>query len=88
MLWRVSRRRRLSTAVLLDFPEAYEVSNGAGAIVIATDWNEFRNLDVRWMRSRMRGAVLWDCRNVFEPVYPWAGFSIFRLDGRLIPKLH
>lgn len=46
---------------------AYEVANGADAIVIATDWNEFRNLDVRRLKSRMRGDVLLDCRNVFEP---------------------
>ncbi len=57
---------------------AYEVARGADAIVIATEWNEFRNLDLKRLKSLMRGNVLMDCRNIFEPMSAAAlGFRYF-----------
>jgi UDPglucose 6-dehydrogenase len=39
---------------------------GADAVVLATEWNEFRNLDLGGIKRRMRGDVLVDARNVYE----------------------
>jgi UDPglucose 6-dehydrogenase len=56
----------------------YEVAKGANAIVIATEWNEFRNLDLKRLKSLMPGDVLMDCRNIFEPMSAVAlGFRYF-----------
>jgi len=46
---------------------ALEAAEGADAAVILTEWNEFRALDLAKMKSRMRGDVLIDLRNVFRP---------------------
>ena len=39
---------------------------GADALVILTEWNEFRALDLKAARSAMKGNVLVDLRNVFQ----------------------
>lgn len=48
-------------------PTAYEAADGADAVVVLTEWNEFRNLDLSELRERMAGNVLLDARNVFDP---------------------
>ncbi len=40
---------------------------GADALVVITEWNEFRALDLEATRAVMRGNVLVDLRNVFQP---------------------
>ncbi len=36
-------------------------------VVVATDWNEYKQLDFSVMRERMRGCVLVDARNIYDP---------------------
>lgn len=47
---------------------AYAAAEGADAIVIATEWNEFRFLDLERLRNSMRGAIVFDGRNIYDPV--------------------
>jgi UDPglucose 6-dehydrogenase len=47
--------------------DMYETVTGADAIVLATEWNEFRALDFGRCAAAMRGTVLIDGRNVFDP---------------------
>ena len=47
--------------------DAYAVAEGADALVIVTEWDEFRALDLVKMASRMRGNLLIDLRNVYDP---------------------
>jgi UDPglucose 6-dehydrogenase len=46
---------------------AYEVAQGADAIVIVTDWNEFKHLDMARVKELMRGDVIVDGRNIYPP---------------------
>jgi len=46
---------------------AYEVAKGAQVLVIATEWNEFRMLDMKKIRRIMKVPILVDCRNIYEP---------------------
>jgi UDPglucose 6-dehydrogenase len=46
--------------------DAYAAARGADAVVIMTDWPEFRTLDMRALRAVMRGAVLIDIRNILD----------------------
>ena len=46
---------------------AYEVSEEADALIIATDWNEFKALNMLQVRNSMRRPVLIDGRNLYEP---------------------
>ena len=47
--------------------DAYAVAEDADALVIVTEWDEFRALDLVKLASRMRGNLLVDLRNVYDP---------------------
>jgi len=47
--------------------DAYDAANGAHALVLVTEWNEFRRLDLRKLQSLMKKPVVIDCRNIYEP---------------------
>jgi UDPglucose 6-dehydrogenase len=44
----------------------YAVADGADALVIVTEWDEFRALDLDKLAKRMRGRSLIDLRNVYD----------------------
>ncbi|MBY0431914.1 MAG: UDP-glucose dehydrogenase, partial [Rhodospirillales bacterium] len=46
---------------------AYETMQGADALVILTEWNEFRALDQRRVKSLLKAPILIDLRNVYMP---------------------
>ena len=46
--------------------DAYEVAQDIDALVIVTEWNEFKSLDMMQIRSSMRRPVLIDGRNLYE----------------------
>ena len=55
---------------------AYQTMEKADALVIVTEWNEFRSLDLGRVKSLMRDAVLVDLRNIYRPdEIVAAGFS-------------
>jgi len=47
--------------------DAYAAADGADAVVIVTEWDEFRALDLDTLAARMRGRTLVDLRNVWDP---------------------
>jgi UDPglucose 6-dehydrogenase len=47
--------------------EVYETCEGADALVLITEWNQFRMLDLARIRSLMQRPLIVDLRNVYEP---------------------
>jgi UDPglucose 6-dehydrogenase len=47
--------------------DAYDAMSGADALVIVTEWNEFRSLDLTEVRKRLRKPVIVDLRNIYSP---------------------
>jgi UDPglucose 6-dehydrogenase len=47
--------------------DVYDTATGCDALVIATEWNQFRNLDLPRLKELMKTPVLIDLRNVYEP---------------------
>ncbi len=47
---------------------AYEVAEGADALILVTEWNEFKNLDLERVKELMQAPVLIDGRNIYDPV--------------------
>jgi UDPglucose 6-dehydrogenase len=45
----------------------YEAAQGAEALVFLTEWNEFRNLDLKKIRSLLANPLILDLRNMYEP---------------------
>ncbi len=46
---------------------AYEAAEGADAVVIVTEWDQFRALDLERLKSVLNHPVLVDLRNVYQP---------------------
>jgi UDPglucose 6-dehydrogenase len=46
---------------------AYEAARGAEALVFLTEWNEFRNLDLKKLKNTLAKPVILDLRNIYEP---------------------
>ncbi len=44
----------------------YEVSKNADALLILTEWNEYRSLDLRRIKSAMKSPYIFDTRNVLD----------------------
>lgn len=47
--------------------DAYDAAKGADAIVIVTEWNQFRNLDLTKLKKLAKGKFFFDLRNIYEP---------------------
>jgi UDPglucose 6-dehydrogenase len=47
--------------------KSYDALKGADALVIVTEWHEFREPDFARMRKLMRSPVIFDGRNIYEP---------------------
>jgi UDPglucose 6-dehydrogenase len=55
---------------------AYEVVAGADALVIVTEWNQFRALDLARVKALMKAPLMIDLRNVYRPAeMAAAGFA-------------
>jgi UDPglucose 6-dehydrogenase len=55
----------LDTVTYCDNP--YAVAEDADALVLVTEWNEFKQLDMARIASSMRQPVLFDGRNIYDP---------------------
>ncbi|PJF47123.1 MAG: UDP-glucose/GDP-mannose dehydrogenase family protein [Chloroflexi bacterium] len=47
--------------------DAYEVAEGSDALILATEWNEFKNLDLARIKRIMKQPVIVDGRNLYDP---------------------
>jgi len=46
---------------------SYEAAEGADAVAIVTEWNEFKLLNLERLRGLMRRPLIFDGRNIYEP---------------------
>jgi UDPglucose 6-dehydrogenase len=62
--------------------DPYQLAEGSDALVVCTEWNEFKHLDLARIRDLMREPVLIDGRNIYDPKQMYAlGFK-YRGIGR------
>lgn len=47
--------------------DPYDAAKGADALVIVTEWNQFRNLDLEKIKGLLRQPFFFDLRNIYEP---------------------
>lgn len=45
----------------------YDCANGAHALVIITEWDAYRALDLDWIKDRLASPVIVDLRNIYPP---------------------
>ena len=68
--------------------DAAEAVTGADALVLVTEWNEFRALAPARLRELMRGEVVVDLRNVFDPMAMRAAGFAYQGIGRANENHH
>jgi UDPglucose 6-dehydrogenase len=52
----------------VDFaPDAYAAIDGADALVIVTEWNAFRALDLKRVKATLKSPIIVDLRNIYRP---------------------
>ena len=49
------------------FKDPYEMAKGCDAVMVVTEWNEFKQLDLDQLKSMLNSAVVFDGRNIYDP---------------------
>ncbi|MDH4028026.1 MAG: UDP-glucose/GDP-mannose dehydrogenase family protein [Nitrospirota bacterium] len=47
--------------------DVYDSAKGSDAVVIVTEWNQFRNLDLARIKKLAKGNLFFDLRNIYDP---------------------
>ena len=80
--------RHLLPEEVVYFEDVYEAMKGADVIVLMTEWNEYRGLDLDRIKQSMRGNVFVDLRNVYEPtLLEEQGFKYFCVGRSICPRV-
>ena len=59
---------------------AYEAAENVDCLVILTDWEEFKNLDLDKLKNSMKRPLIYDFRNIFDPdMMTELGFEYFSI---------
>ncbi len=59
---------------------AYEAAENVDCLVILTDWEEFKNLDLNKLKNSMKRPLIYDFRNIFDPdMMTELGFEYFSI---------
>ena len=66
--------------------DEYDAAKGADAVVILTEWNQFRHLDLARIAQSMRGKFFFDFRNIYEPEDVARLGFVYECVGR--PRMH
>jgi UDPglucose 6-dehydrogenase len=62
--------------------DAYEVAENADALVVTTEWNEFKHLSLPRLKESMRQPIIVDGRNIYDPEQMNALGFVYRGMGR------
>jgi UDPglucose 6-dehydrogenase len=74
----VETARAASTTPFEAAHSAFAAVEGADALAIVTEWNEFRSPDLEQLKSLLKSPVIFDGRNILDPAKTTkAGFSYF-----------
>lgn len=64
----VSMEKSRELEARIDYKKnSYEVAEGADALVIATEWNEFKQLNLERLKSLLKAPRIFDGRNIYQP---------------------
>ena len=67
--------------------DAYEAAQGADALLIATEWKEFRSPDYDRLKTLLREPLIFDGRNLYDPaLMQRLGFEYFAIGRGRMPQ--
>lgn len=64
------------------FDDSYTMAKDCDALMVVTEWNEFKQLDLEKIKSLLKSPIIYDGRNIYDPKYmKEMGFN-YRAVGR------
>ncbi len=57
----------------------YDVLNDSDALILITEWKEFRSLDLDELAKRMKQKIIFDGRNIYSPKIKKEGFELYQI---------
>jgi UDPglucose 6-dehydrogenase len=78
----MDQARTILPADVMYCRDALDAATGADALVLVTEWNEFRALSSAQLAGAMRGRIVIDLRNVYDPVAMRQGGFSYHAIGR------
>jgi UDPglucose 6-dehydrogenase len=73
---------------LLFCKDAYEAAQGAAALLIATEWKEFRSPDYERLRTLLSEPLIFDGRNLYDPaLMERLGLQYFAIGRARMPHM-
>ncbi|MBI2641454.1 UDP-glucose/GDP-mannose dehydrogenase family protein [Candidatus Roizmanbacteria bacterium] len=83
----IANMRKIFADQLTYHVSPYEVVRNSSALVILTEWNDFKQIDLKKVKKLMRYPLIFDGRNIYEPkMMKEAGFSYFSVGRKPILK--
>lgn len=64
------------------FKNPYDMASGCDALIVVTEWNEFKQLDLAKLKSLLKTPVIYDGRNIYDPATMKAMGFTYRAIGR------
>jgi len=64
------------------FRDPYEMAAGCDGVMVVTEWNEFKQLDLDQLRAAMKQPVIFDGRNIYDPPLMKQKGFVYRAVGR------
>jgi UDPglucose 6-dehydrogenase len=64
------------------FKDPYEMAKGCDGVIVVTEWNEFKQLDLDLLKSLLKKPVIFDGRNIYDPDSMREKGFIYRAIGR------
>ena len=61
---------------------AYEAAKGSDCLLVMTEWDEFRSLDLKKLKTLLRQPVVIDGRNMFDPAHMKRNGLVYKCVGR------
>jgi UDPglucose 6-dehydrogenase len=62
--------------------DPYSMAEGCDALMVITEWNEFKQLDLEKLKSLLKTPVIYDGRNIYDPAAMRALGFTYRAIGR------
>ncbi len=59
--------RPLLPAEVKMFHDPYELAKGCDAVMVITEWNEFKQLDLEKLKDLLKSPIVYDGRNIYDP---------------------
>lgn len=59
------RLKTIEDSIILYAANEYEACTGADALIIITEWNQFRSMNLSTIKASMKGKYFFDLRNIY-----------------------